>query len=79
MVEYNKKTFSNGRSFLDKTKSDYTELLDQLRDGKIKELTITPDEFLVFQQAFMDYETRKRIIGNAGDQGIVVYHYDNDN
>lgn len=64
---------------MDKTKSDYTALLNQLRDGEIKELTIKPDEFFNFQQAFMDYETRKRIIGNAGDHGIVVYHYDNDN
>ncbi|WP_429971339.1 hypothetical protein ACQW5G_01590 [Fructilactobacillus sp. Tb1] len=64
---------------MDKKKSDYTELLNQLRDGKISELTITPDEFFIFQQAFMDYETRKRIIGTAGDKGIVVYHYDNDN
>lgn len=64
---------------MDKTKSDYTALLNQLRDGEIKELTIKPAEFFLFQQAFMDYETRKRIIGTAGDQGIVVYHYDNDN
>ncbi|WP_395319109.1 hypothetical protein [Fructilactobacillus frigidiflavus] len=64
---------------MDKTKSDYTALLNQLRDGEIKEFTIKPAEFFLFQQAFMDYETRKRIIGTAGDQGIVVYHYDNDN
>lgn len=64
-----------GGNTLVKTKEEYTALLDQLRDGEIETLTIDPSEFFVFQQAFMDYKTRKRIVGKAGNKGIVVYHY----
>ncbi|WP_274705545.1 hypothetical protein [Fructilactobacillus carniphilus] len=38
-----------------------------------------PDQFFVFQQAFMDYPTRKRVVGTAFENGVVVYHYAADN
>ncbi|WP_413628292.1 hypothetical protein R4B61_04135 [Fructilactobacillus vespulae] len=64
---------------LEKSKSDFTELLNQLRDNKIKTLTIQPNEFFIFQQAFMAFETRKKIVGRATNGGTVIYHYDHSN
>ncbi|EKK20093.1 hypothetical protein B808_1015 [Fructilactobacillus florum 8D] len=61
------------------TKADFTKRLDELRTGELDSLTVTPDQFFYFQQAFMDYETRKRIVGEAATDGVVVYHYATDN
>ncbi|GLB47045.1 hypothetical protein WR164_10240 [Philodulcilactobacillus myokoensis] len=55
--------------------SQYTKLLNQLKDGQIKSLHITPDNFKQFQVAFMKFPTRKRIIGTAHQQGKITYVY----
>lgn len=57
---------------------DYTELMNQLKDQKIDQFEIGPEEFPAFQQAFMAFDTRKRIIGQAHKGGKIIYRYDHD-
>lgn len=55
---------------------DYAALLNQLRAGEIKEITVTPDEFMTFRAAWADFPGRKEIVGMAQRGGTIVYHYD---
>lgn len=57
---------------------DFSNLLEQLRQGSIKELVVESDEFPDFQPIYMKYEQRKRIIGQAQRNGKVVYHFESD-
>lgn len=57
---------------------DYLNLLDQLRDGTISELVVTPDEFMAFQPVLMDFPDRKLIIGEAGREGKVIYRFEHN-
>ncbi|WP_382339087.1 hypothetical protein [Levilactobacillus tongjiangensis] len=57
---------------------DYTDLMNQLKDKKIDSFTVTPAEFPAFQRAFMAFETRKRVVGQAEKNGQLIYHYDHD-
>ena len=56
---------------------DYAELLRQLAAGEITELEISKEEFSQFQPAFMNFESRKKIVGEAETNGVVVYHFEN--
>ncbi|USS92926.1 hypothetical protein M8332_04770 [Fructilactobacillus ixorae] len=60
---------------MEPTKEAFTAQLEQLQNGDLQELTVQPDQFFIFQQAFMDYPTRKRVVGTAQENGVVVYHY----
>ncbi|MCF7523869.1 hypothetical protein L3X07_13660 [Levilactobacillus brevis] len=44
---------------------DFTALMNQLKDQKIEQFEVTPEEFPAFQKAFMAFDTRKRVIGQA--------------
>lgn len=54
---------------------DYPALLEELRSGDRQELTVTPDQFINFQQALMNYEFRQRIVGQASRGGNITYRY----
>ncbi|MFK5676806.1 MULTISPECIES: hypothetical protein [unclassified Ligilactobacillus] len=55
---------------------DYKNLLEQLRQGAVSELTVTSEEFMDFQPVLMKYRYRKSIVGKAQKGGAVVYHFD---
>ena len=57
---------------------DFTALMNQLKDQKIEQFEVTPEEFPAFQKAFMAFDTRKREIGQAEKGGPLIYHYDQD-
>lgn len=57
---------------------DYNQLMEELRSGKRESFSVDPEHFMVFHEAYMKYEYRKRIIGMAGLDGHVVYHFDKD-
>ncbi|WP_395361622.1 hypothetical protein [Levilactobacillus parabrevis] len=57
---------------------DFTDLMNQLKDKKIEQFEVTPEDFPAFQKAFMAYETRKRVVGKAEKNGKLIYHYDYD-
>ncbi|GAB6093650.1 hypothetical protein [Furfurilactobacillus curtus] len=57
---------------------DYSALLEGLRSGDRQELTVTPDQFMDFQQALMSYEFRQRIVGQASRGGTITYRYVTD-
>ncbi|NLR10563.1 MULTISPECIES: hypothetical protein [Lactobacillaceae] len=57
---------------------DFTDLMNQLKDKKIDQFEVTPTDFPAFQKAFMAFETRKRVVGQAQKDGKLIYHYDHD-
>ncbi|VDG17494.1 hypothetical protein [Lactiplantibacillus mudanjiangensis] len=58
--------------------TDYTALMEALRNGEQDSFSVEPSEFMAFHNAYMQYEYRKRIIGVADLDGHVVYHFDKD-
>ena len=57
---------------------DFTALMNQLKNKELDEFEVGPDDFQAFQQAYMAFDTRKRVIGQAHKNGKLVYHYDHD-
>ncbi|GEL15420.1 hypothetical protein [Pediococcus cellicola] len=57
---------------------DFSSLLEQLRQGSIKELKVEADEFNEFQPIYMKYDQRKRVIGEAQRNGTVIYRFENN-
>jgi hypothetical protein len=51
------------------------ELLQQLRNGEVKELHITKEEFLPFRQVLVKQEDFKHFRGIAQRGGGVLYQY----
>lgn len=52
---------------------DYEQQLNDLRDGKINQIDITPETFPDFQKIWRDFPSQNRIRGIAGKQGHVKY------
>ncbi len=57
---------------------DFTALMNQLKNKELDEFEVTPEEFPAFQKAFMAFETRKRVVGQADKGGKLIYRYDDD-
>lgn len=55
------------------SEKNYQELLIQLYEGKISELTISASEFMAFQQAYVYFAHRKKISGRALKKGGAVF------
>ncbi|MCZ0755491.1 hypothetical protein [Anoxybacillus sp. J5B_2022] len=51
------------------------KLLDDLRDGKIAELFVQKDDFLVFRSVLVKRSDFKHFRGIAQRGGHVIYHY----
>lgn len=52
-------------------------ILDQLKNGEIKEYVVTKDVFYTFRKVVVSREDFKHIIGNAQRGGQVIYTYSN--
>ena len=52
---------------------DYEQQLNDLRDGKIDELAITPETFPAFQKVWRDFPSQNKIRGVASKQGHVEF------
>ncbi|PEN01699.1 abortive phage infection protein [Bacillus wiedmannii] len=50
-------------------------ILDQLKNGEIKEYVVTKDVFYTFREVVVRREDFKHIIGNAQRGGQVIYTY----
>lgn len=57
---------------------DFTDLMNQLKERKIDQFEVEPAEFQAFQRAYMAFDTRKRVIGQAHKNGKLIYRYDHD-
>ncbi|KRL52592.1 hypothetical protein [Furfurilactobacillus rossiae] len=57
---------------------DYAAELEQLKNGEIEELKVTPEHFMKFQTALMNVPYRQRIVGQADRGGEITYHYQED-
>lgn len=55
--------------------SDYVQMMDDLRAGKITEIKIEPETFAAFREAWTNYPARKEIVGQAERGGTILYHY----
>lgn len=53
--------------------TNYQKQLEDLRDGKISELEVSPDEFMDFQKILMSFAQRKSIVGIAKRGGGAKY------
>lgn len=53
----------------------YTNLVEQLIAGEIKEIHISKEEFLTFRQVIVQHEKFKHIRGEAKQGGDVIYTY----
>ena len=58
--------------------TDFTDLMNQLKDKKLDQFEVDPESFPAFQQALMAFDTRKRVIGEAHKDGKLIFHYDHD-
>ncbi|MBW1605389.1 hypothetical protein [Lactobacillus sp. Sy-1] len=58
--------------------TNYSELLTKLKNGDIDKIEVAPKSFMAFQNAFMEFESRKRVVGTASLDGKVVYHFAKD-
>ncbi|HAT53828.1 MAG TPA: hypothetical protein DCW31_00995 [Lactobacillus sp.] len=56
----------------------YAAKLEQLKNGEIEELKVTPKDFMDFQSALMKVTFRQRVVGEADRGGEVTYHYQKD-
>ncbi|WP_199426458.1 hypothetical protein [Thermaerobacillus caldiproteolyticus] len=52
-----------------------TKLLDELRDGKISELLVKKEDFLVFRAVLVKRSDFKHFRGIAQRGGDILYHY----
>ncbi|WP_260166254.1 hypothetical protein [Leuconostoc mesenteroides] len=52
---------------------DYTQALNNLRDGKIDEIEVTPAVFPKFQKAWANFAYQNTIRGIAHAHGKVTY------
>ncbi|OQO71312.1 hypothetical protein BH747_00320 [Enterococcus villorum] len=54
----------------------YESLIQELIDGKIEKIDVKREEVMLFREAWLKLENRKYIVGKAGLNGQVTYHYD---
>lgn len=54
----------------------YEELIQQLVDGKIKEIKVERENVMAFIEVWRKREDRKYIVGEAAHLGNVTYRYD---
>lgn len=54
---------------------NYTQMMDDLRAGKLDQIKITPETFPAFRTAWTNYPDRKEIVGHAKREGIILYQY----
>ncbi|MFD1124302.1 hypothetical protein ACFQ22_02845 [Lentilactobacillus raoultii] len=62
----------------EKAAPNYEKQLAQLEAGEIDKIVIHPEEFMTFQAAYMNFDKRKRLIGTAGQGGVVTYVFERD-
>lgn len=55
--------------------TDYTELLDQLKNGNLDSLTIEKEHFLEFRKVLVAREDFKHYRGVAYHHGLTIYTY----
>ncbi|WP_267202297.1 hypothetical protein [Limosilactobacillus kribbianus] len=57
---------------------NFQQELDDLRNGKIDQFVITPEDFQAFQRVYHAYPYRTQIEGKANIGGKIVYHLRQD-
>jgi hypothetical protein len=53
----------------------YTNLLEQLKEGKVQQIEIQKDEFLAFRSILVGHKNFKNFRGEAKQGGNIVYTY----
>lgn len=52
---------------------DFQLELNELREGKREELTVSREEFMLFREIWLTQTDRQLIIGEAGLNGKIIY------
>lgn len=58
------------------TQEEYVEMIQQLKDGEINEITIEQPDFMTFRKAWLSFEDRASIVGEAELNGEIIYKYE---
>lgn len=53
----------------------FKEKIEQLIAGEIGEIRIEKEEMMAFREIWKDHPERRRIIGEAGHEGKIIYRY----
>lgn len=53
----------------------YTDILEQLKEGKIQQIEIQKEEFLAFRSILTSHKNFKNFRGEAKQGGNIVYTY----
>lgn len=57
------------------TQEEYTEMLQQLKDGTIEQITVEQPDFMEFRKAWLTFNNRMAFVGEAGLNGTITYKY----
>ncbi|MBO0466170.1 hypothetical protein JZO73_01340 [Enterococcus plantarum] len=53
----------------------FEEQINALKEGTISELIIEPKDFTTFREVWKNLPDRMSIVGEAGLNGRIIYHY----
>lgn len=53
----------------------FYEQINALKEGKISEFTVEPKDFMIFREVWKELPDRMAIVGEAGLNGRIIYHY----
>lgn len=57
------------------TQEEYTEMLQQLKDRTIEQITVEQPDFMEFRKAWLTFNNRMSFVGEAGLNGTITYKY----
>lgn len=55
--------------------NSFEEQINALKEGTISELIVDPQDFPAFREAWKNLPDRMSIVGEAGLNGRIIYHY----
>lgn len=56
----------------------FEQQIKELKAGEISELIIEPKDFMLFREVWKELPERASIVGEAGLNGRIIYHYKPD-
>ncbi|HLQ41210.1 MAG TPA: hypothetical protein VK118_09640 [Tetragenococcus sp.] len=60
------------------TAEEYKISLEQLKAGELREIVVEQEDFSNFRRAWLTFTDRMHFVGEAGLNGKIVYHYEEE-
>lgn len=57
------------------SENPFDKQIKELKEGEITELIVEPKDFMLFREAWKEIPDRTKIVGEAGLNGKIIYHY----